>query len=174
MEQKLFLLEEAATLSSLSTEVVIFFDDITDKIEDSVELQQRLRLTPAELKAGEKIIRKIQERTSELRADLHNELVAESGGRLAAASSTTTEVGAGLAQVPAKAAEEPVPAVAKTPAASQLPLQPVAEPAQEQQWTLDQLWESAYASNPGPFEFESCLLPGPAAQQSQDTNGGGE
>ena len=75
MDQKLALLESVTFLSALATEATVVFDDVTDKIEDMPELQNRLRISDEELKLCEKTLRKIMDRNFDLRGALREEVL---------------------------------------------------------------------------------------------------
>ena len=74
--QKLALFEAATVLSTISLEATVVFDDLTDKLDETPGLRQRLGLTEEELQECETVLRKILNRSANLRNDLRRELEA--------------------------------------------------------------------------------------------------
>lgn len=136
MEQKLLLLQEATIVASLATESVVFYDDMVDKINGSTELRERLLLTPRDIEAGEKVLRRIQNHAHDVRADLHQELMAELNARKQPARA--------LQRRSTDTADPEGAALAVSAQPEQLPLSPQMGPAQEQR-TLDCKGSVAYS-----------------------------
>lgn len=149
MDMKLSLLEDVSYLSSLATDAVVTIDDLTEKLQASQELENRVGVPRAELAAAETTLRKVLSRVYEVKSSVRAEILAREGG-------SCESSGAGLAAEALGAGE-----VAAVPGSSN-----EAAPAQAGQ-TLDGLWEAAYSAHPGPWEFESTLLPDAAPSAAE-------
>lgn len=138
MDRKLCLLEDVSYLSSLATAAVVSLDDLTEKLEASEELENRVAVPRAELAAAEATVRKVLDRVFNVKSSVRAEILATRQSR------------------------NPNP---ETPGEAQAPLVPGASEAEAAESSEV---AAAEAARPGPFDFESCVLPNAAARNSAE------